>query len=97
MPPASQATGAVNVNLLAGNATGAAGSDTLALIENVIGSNFDDLIVASNGADNHFRVGPATIPSASNMRRLAVNVNLSTATQTATGGSGSDLFSRSNE
>ena len=39
------ATSGVNVNLVAGTATGGAGSDTLSLIENVIGSAYQDRII----------------------------------------------------
>ncbi|MEP3892106.1 MAG: hypothetical protein ABJN69_16735 [Hellea sp.] len=45
------ASGAVTVDLLAGTATGAAGSDTLINIENITGGNFND-ILTGNSADN---------------------------------------------
>ena len=50
------ATGGVTVSLLAGTATGAAGNDTLALVENVIGSGFADRITGDAGT-NEIRAG----------------------------------------
>jgi Ca2+-binding RTX toxin-like protein len=41
------ATGPVQVNLATGVATGAAGRDTLAGVENVFGSNFDDTLIGN--------------------------------------------------
>ena len=45
------ATAAVNVDLVTGGATGAAGTDSLSGIENLVGSAFDDTLVG-DGADN---------------------------------------------
>jgi Ca2+-binding RTX toxin-like protein len=45
------ATGEVDVNLIAGNATGAAGNDTLFNIENFTGSAFNDFARGNSGAN----------------------------------------------
>lgn len=45
----ANASGGVNVNLGAGFANGADGNDTLANIENVIGSEFDDTFLGNDG------------------------------------------------
>lgn len=47
----ANATRAVNVNLAKGNATGGDGSDTLISIENALGSDFDDTLTGSSGAN----------------------------------------------
>ena len=47
--PIRSASGSVTVNLTAGTATGADGSDTLASIENVTGSAFNDTITGNTG------------------------------------------------
>jgi len=47
----ASATGAVTVNLGTGQATGAAGNDTLQEIENVVGSGYDDTLTGSNGTN----------------------------------------------
>ncbi len=54
---ASAVTGGLTIDLAAGTATGAAGTDTLANIENVIGGAGDDIIVA-NDAVNELTGGP---------------------------------------
>lgn len=43
------ATGSVTVNLTTGTATGADGADTLANIENIFGSNYDDTLTGNSG------------------------------------------------
>lgn len=43
------ATGAVSVNLAINGVSGAEGNDTLLNIENVIGSDFDDMLLGNNG------------------------------------------------
>jgi len=45
------ASGAVEVDLQFGFASGAAGNDTLSSIENAVGSSFDDFIIGSAGAN----------------------------------------------
>ena len=50
------ASGGVTVDLSAGTASGAAGSDTLSNIENIIGSAFDDTLTGDDG-DNEIRGG----------------------------------------
>jgi Ca2+-binding RTX toxin-like protein len=52
----ADATAAVTVNLAAGSATGGAGSDTLATIEQVLGSAFADTLIGNNAA-NHLEGG----------------------------------------
>jgi Ca2+-binding RTX toxin-like protein len=52
----ADATSAVTVNLAAGSATGGAGSDTLATIEQVLGSAFADTLIGNNAA-NHLEGG----------------------------------------
>ncbi len=47
----ASAGGAVHVNLATGQATGAAGNDTLKSIENVIGSKYDDTLIGDAGAN----------------------------------------------
>ena len=84
------ATGAVNVNLFAGTATGAAGSDTLTLIENVVASAFNDTIVASDVNNSISGGAGADLVSYANAA-AAVNVNL--ATGAVSGGSGNDSLS----
>lgn len=51
------ATGGVTVNLSAGTATGAAGTDLLSSIENATGSGFDDTLTGSSG--NNVLIGGA--------------------------------------
>ncbi|MGE0332005.1 MAG: hypothetical protein AB7P37_15105, partial [Ramlibacter sp.] len=53
----SQATGAVQVNLDSGTATGAAGSDTLQFIENVVGSGHADALTGDY--NNNYLAGNA--------------------------------------
>ena len=45
------ASGAVQVNLTTGRASGADGNDTLTSIENVIGSDFDDTLTGDSGSN----------------------------------------------
>ena len=52
----ANATGSVNVNLGAGTATGADGSDTFETIENAIGSGFGDRLIGDAGV-NHIAGG----------------------------------------
>jgi Ca2+-binding RTX toxin-like protein len=81
----------VSVNLLAGTATGGAGSDLFDGFENVIGTNFNDTITASN-VDNFlngsFGVDRLSYAGAS----AAVTVSLAIAAAQNTGGSGSDTI-----
>ena len=95
----SDATGAVAVNLATGTATGAAGADTLANIERVMGSAFGDTLTG-NASDNSIEglAGNDTIDGGGGFdwaeywnASSAVTVNL--ATGSATGGAGSDVLS----
>jgi Ca2+-binding RTX toxin-like protein len=82
------ASGAVNVNLGTGIATGAAGTDTLLNMTQVVGSAFDDVLIGSNSSlTEHFMgsAGNDTIDGAggANVIRYdnaltGVNVNLVT-------------------
>ncbi|MFO0827155.1 MAG: hypothetical protein U0572_03310 [Phycisphaerales bacterium] len=48
----ADATGSVTVNLTTGTATGAAGSDTLATIENITGSSYNDTLTGDANANS---------------------------------------------
>ena len=96
-------TAAVNVNLATNSATGTAtGNDTLANINQVRGSNYNDTLTGSNRTDltEQFegRLGDDSINGADGFdiarydnAGAAVNVNL--ATGSATGGDGNDTLS----
>ena len=47
----ANASGSVDVNLLAGTASGADGNDTLVSMDNVVGSSFDDRLTGDNRAN----------------------------------------------
>ena len=86
------ATGAVNVNLATGTATGAAGNDRLVNINHLFGSRFADTLTGSNSAITESfngRGGNDTIDGAGGIDEVrytnavtAVNVNLATGVAT---------------
>ncbi|KTD56730.1 structural toxin protein RtxA [Legionella santicrucis] len=84
------ASGGVTVSLNTGTATGADGNDTLISIENITGSNYDD-ILAGNSSNNIIDGGNGNDTITYINASGAVTVNLSTGA--ATGADGSDTLS----
>ncbi len=76
----TDATAGVTVNLATGSATGGAGTDILTAIENVTGSNFDDVLVGTTG--NNVMNGGAGNDT----------ITGGLGTDTLTGGAGADHF-----
>ncbi len=92
------ASGAVQVNLQLGTASGAAGNDTFVNIENVAGSNFDDVIIGNAGdstlqglGGNDFLDGGAG-SDAIDYYESTGGVYVNMATGTSSGASGNDTF-----
>lgn len=94
----ADAVAAVTVDLTAGTSTGGSGSDTLAGIERVIGSRFNDTLLGSTRGDTFLggfgndtidgRGGSDTVEYGNVARGVTVNL----AAGTATGGAGSDTL-----
>ena len=76
----ASAAGAVTVNLAAGTSSGAAGNDTLANIENVIGSAHNDVLIGDSGANS--------LSGGAGDDRLTGNGG----SDTLSGGTGADTF-----
>jgi len=94
----SLASAAVTANLAIGLATGGAGSDTLANIENLTGSGFNDSLVGDvgnntligGGGDDSLDGGDGVDTASYATASAAVTASL--ATGSATGGDGNDTF-----
>ena len=89
-------SGGVTVNLLAGTASGAQGNDTLIKIEDLIGSDFDDVLTGDKGANqingwagNDSLNGGLGIDTVS-YAGIASGVTVSLLAGQATGGAGTD-------
>jgi len=98
----------VVVNLLTGTATGGGGNDTLFGIEDVVGSNFDDLLIGNDGSNylggaNGTNVYDAGLgddiiddggPSTGTAAYWSAlsSVTINLATNSATGGAGNDIL-----
>jgi Ca2+-binding RTX toxin-like protein len=78
----STATAAVTVDLTAGTATGGAGSDTLAEIEDVNGSNFNDTLTGNSSSNTLDGLGGDDL------------INGAGGSDTEEGGSGNDTFNQ---
>ena len=93
-----RASGAVQVNLVAGTASGADGNDSLIGMQGILGSLHDDLLVG-DASDNFFtgRAGNDTIDGNGGNDRVGYNlassgVVVNLAAGTATGGEGTDTL-----
>ncbi|REL30842.1 beta strand repeat-containing protein [Thalassotalea euphylliae] len=93
-----QASGSVSVNLASFSATGAAGNDSLVLIENVIGSAYNDILIGDSqnnvltGGQGNDVINGGSGADTADYRGAVGSVNVNLMAGTASGGAGNDAL-----